>query len=99
MLLFPCVVTLSNGSTFSPVSVYATPDGTDVWVWDRPSQKAVVLVHGPGMIVSEDQRDTYTLTVDDCTPARIVYDPRSCGCGHPLKHFRPSTPVRTYAPG
>jgi len=91
-------VELSNGSSFSPVMVYATPDGTDVWVWDRDLRKAVVLVHGPVM-VDVVEKDVYRLTVDDGTDCRVVYDPRSCGCGHPLKRFKPAAPVRTYAPG
>jgi hypothetical protein len=100
VLLFPAVVTLSNDTTFSPVMVYATPAGTDVWVWDAPTNSAVVLVHGPGMIDASGTPDVYTLTVDDGTDCRIVYDPRACGCGHPLKRFRPTSgSVSQYAPG
>lgn len=91
MLLFPCVVTLSNETTFSPVMIYSLPEGTDVWVWDAPSTSAVVLVHGPGPVEPGGHQDTYTLVVDDGTDCHITYDPRACGCGHPLKRFRPTS--------
>lgn len=98
MLLFPCVVTFpESGSIVSVCKVYATPDGVDVWHWNADDGKAEVIAHGDALI--EEHRDVWSLTCTDGTEARIVSDPKDCGCGHPMKWFRPAVPVRDHAPG
>lgn len=96
MQLFPCLVTFTeSGAIVSACKVYATPDGVDVWHWNPDLAKAEVIAHGPRL--AEEARDVWSLVCDDGTDTRIVVDARDCGCGHPLKRFRPAVPVRDYA--
>lgn len=100
-MLFPCLVTLSTGETFTVCRTYSTPEGgTDVWWWDAVQNAAVVVAHGPGFPeASPTAPHHWSLVLDDSDIlAEIVHTPGDCGCGHPMKRFRPVTPMREYAP-
>lgn len=95
VLIFPAVVTFTeSGSIQTVCKVYATPDGVDVWHWNRETRSAEVIAHGPVLVRETD--NVWTMTCDDGTPVRIFVDWADCGCGHPMKHFRPAAPVREH---
>lgn len=104
MILWPCVATFNDGSIRSPVKVFTYADRpAEVWAWRDQPRPAEAEVIATGVLISNDEAHVYSL--DGATPVgvvRIVVDPKACGCGHPLKFFRPGglgpTRDEKYAP-
>lgn len=90
--LFPARATLPDGTVRHPVRVATGVDGiTRVWGWDHDQHHAVELAAWPAVEVSRadgaDHGRPRALRLPDGT----VVDGRGqgCGCGHPLKSWRP----------
>lgn len=93
VILWPCVVSFEDGHQVSPVKVFTLGDGRcEVWAWNGERNQAEVVADGELTVL--DQAHSYLLGMNAGT-ARIVVDPKSCGCSHPLKHFRPANAVPT----
>ncbi len=90
MILFPCLVSLPSGSQRTTCKVYYSPGAVDVWAWNDQEQKAEVIAHSDRL--NETERNHWTIDVPD-GQVSIVLDPRACGCGHPLRYFRPAAPT------
>lgn len=90
--LFPARVTLPDGTTHHPVRLATDNHGISrVWRWDHGTHTAVVVCTWQAAdLIRSDGADhgrprAYT------TPDGATIDGRGagCGCGHPLKSWRP----------
>lgn len=94
MTIYPVVVTLPDGTQRTGCKVQVLVDqSTDVWVWNRETHAAEILVHTPARPVEAagtGRTQRWTLDVDGASYS-LERNSRDCGCGHPMKRFRPPT--------
>lgn len=90
--LFPARVTFPDGTSWHPVRVATGADGmTRAWRWDHGNQSPVEIGTWPATELARadgvDHGRPRAYTTSDGT----VIDNRGagCGCGHPLKGWRP----------
>lgn len=92
MLLFPVAVTVpASGDTpeqfWKPAKVYAHDGTTEVYVWNRDTQAAEMVLEIPGEPEPAGFRQRLVGDV-------LIAETGGCGCGHPLKRWSPPRPIR-----
>jgi hypothetical protein len=90
--LFPARVELPDGSVHDPVRVATDTAGiTHAWTWDHTAGLPVEIGQWPvGNLARSDGADRgrpRAFTIEDGTR---ISSTGSCGCGHPLKAWRPA---------
>lgn len=89
--LFPAAVTLPDGTTHQPARL-DTSNGT-VRAWALIDGFPTLVASWPlDQVETRVERGRRSFTTRDGT---LITGARGCGCGHPLKRFRP--PVETRA--
>lgn len=87
--LFPCLVTLPDRSVLQTCRVVSDQAGTTVWWWDPAAGTAIAAAVSPfGIEERSPGSKNYTLGMPEGDPIH-VRRLSSCGCGHPMKRWRP----------
>lgn len=96
MNLFPCVVTMPDGTVVHTCRVIGDADGIAVYAWAASLNTATVIAHAPPVAQQPTSGAEFDLTTADGI-VHVRHDPRDCGCGHPMKRWRLAGPARVAA--
>lgn len=98
MNVFPYNVTGPDGTLYQTCRIISDGVETKVWHWPAgASSPAVVLTSTEVKVTGKDpssNKDNLDLVGPDGVWTAV--DGKSCGCSHPLKHWAPARPVRSY---
>lgn len=87
--LYPATLTTPDGELVHPVRLLTADGQVEAWRWDDLEHTGVLVGSWDAELVTAGERRTF-LAPDGSV---LGYD-RGCGCGHPLKSWRP-TPARS----
>ncbi len=94
--LFPCDVTMPDGTVHTTCRIMVSPSGTTIWGWSKAANSGVALAVTPARPVEKARNARqYTLTIDDPdggeATIQFIHGTR-CGCGAPMKRWVPPPP-------
>lgn len=92
-VLFPARVTLPDGTVHHPVRVATDTAGvTRAWAWDNTQWLPIEIGHWPAVDLARADGRTAGRPQAFTAPDGTLIDGRQagCGCGHPLKAWRPA---------
>jgi hypothetical protein len=85
MDLFPVAVTRPDGALLTQIRLAVRSGVTTLWRWQGSGPVRVLESAGHPV---DDGKDRYRIETPD-GPWLVRYTPNDCGCGHPMKVWRP----------